>query len=79
MIKQNKKSLAVAISLLMLVGAVSLLSGCAGSQDMTSIQQKADQAMEKADMALQEAQAAKSMSGGDIEKAEAAAARAEST
>jgi outer membrane PBP1 activator LpoA protein len=77
MIRGSKKSIFIVASLVSMIVAAGLFAGCAKSQQMTSGQDKIDQALEKADKALQEAEAAKAMKSNDAQSAEADAVRAE--
>ncbi len=54
-----------------------LFTGCATTQQMTTLQEQVQEAMTKADQALQEAEAAKAMAAEAANKADAAAMRAE--
>lgn len=71
----NRLQIIMCALVLVLLGI--MLSGCATSKEVMSLQEQTDQALQKANQALDEAEQAKAMANEAADRAERAAIRAE--
>lgn len=72
------KPLQITIYALFLALLAIMISGCATTKEVVSLQEKTDLALQKANQALDEAEQAKTMANAAADSAERAATRAES-